>query len=136
MDGVGGTIKRVAFGLGKSNKPAIKTAEEFATEASMAVSSIQSIHLSQGNEKTKPSFVEVVLYIQGTRDTNYVKHSFKSNGVCFQNFIDHQTILNLFMFNIILEQTLLCTITKVQRATKMSVVFVRNFIMKMKRGFL
>ena len=38
------------------------------------------------------------------------------------------------MFNIILEQTH-CAITQVQRATKMSVVFVRNFIMKMKRGF-
>ena len=40
-----------------------------------------------------------------------------------------------FMFNIILEQTLLWAMTQVQRATKMSVVFVRNLIMKMKRGF-
>ena len=39
------------------------------------------------------------------------------------------------MFSIILELTLLCAMTQVQRATKMSLVFVRNFILKMKRGF-
>ena len=39
------------------------------------------------------------------------------------------------MFKIILERTLLCAIPQFQRAMKMSVVFVRNFIMKMKRGF-
>ena len=38
------------------------------------------------------------------------------------------------MFNIILEQTHLCVITQVQRATKMSVGFLTNFIMKIKRG--
>ena len=38
------------------------------------------------------------------------------------------------MFTIILKQTLLCAITQVQRATKMSVIFVRNVIMKMKGG--
>ena len=53
----------------------------------------------------------------------------------FSNFIDYRTISNLFMINIILEQTLLCAITKVQRATKISVAFVGNFIMKVKRGF-
>ena len=30
---------------------------------------------------------------------------------------------------------LLCVIAQVQRATEMSVVFVMNFIMKMKRGY-
>ena len=40
------------------------------------------------------------------------------------------------MFNIILEQTLLCAITQVKRETKMNVVFVRNFIMKVKRDFI
>ena len=39
------------------------------------------------------------------------------------------------MFKIILEQTLLCAIKQVQRATKINVVFVNNIIMKMKRGF-
>ena len=39
------------------------------------------------------------------------------------------------MFKIILEQILLCAIKQVQRATKISVVFVNNIIMKMKRGF-
>ena len=33
----------------------------------------------------------------------------------FQNFIDHQTILNLFVFNIIFEQTLVCAITVPQQ---------------------
>ena len=37
------------------------------------------------------------------------------------------------MFNINLEETLLCAI--VQRATQMSMVFVREFIMKMKQCF-
>ena len=44
-------------------------------------------------------------------------------------------ILNLFMFNINLEETLLCAITHVQRATKISMVFVREFTMKMKQYF-
>ena len=39
------------------------------------------------------------------------------------------------MFSVILELTLLCAMTQVQRATKMSLVFGRNFIMKMKGGF-
>ena len=39
------------------------------------------------------------------------------------------------MFNIVLEQTLYCTTTQVQRATEMSVVFVRSFIMKLKLDF-
>ena len=59
MDGVGGTIKRVDFELVKSNKIMINTAEEFATEASKIVSSIQSIYLSQDNEIINPSFAKV-----------------------------------------------------------------------------
>ena len=50
MDGVGRTIKTVVFGLVKSNKITIKTAEEFVTEASKAVLSIQSIYISQDDE--------------------------------------------------------------------------------------
>ena len=42
IDGVRGTIQRVVFGLVKSNKITINTAEEFATEASKVVPSIQS----------------------------------------------------------------------------------------------
>ena len=64
MDGVGGTIKRVAFGFVKSSKITINTAEEFATEASKAVPSIQSIYLSQDDEIIEPSFVKVAPYIQ------------------------------------------------------------------------
>ena len=50
IDGVGGTIKRVVFGLMKSNKITINTAEEFATEDSIAVPSVQSICFSQDDE--------------------------------------------------------------------------------------
>ena len=69
MDGVGQTIKRVVFGLVKSNKTTIKTVEE-------------SIYFSQDDEIIKPSFIKVASYIQGTLDTHYVKRSFNSNGVC------------------------------------------------------
>ena len=47
----------------------------------------------------------------------------------------HRTILNVFMFIIILEQTLLRAITQIQRATKMSPVFLKNFNMKIKHVF-
>ena len=39
------------------------------------------------------------------------------------------------MVKIILEWVLLCAITQFHRAMKMSAVFGRNFIMKMKRSF-
>ena len=64
MDGISKTIKRVVFGLVKSNKITINTAEEFATEAFKALPSIQSIHLSQDDEIIEPSFVKVAPYIQ------------------------------------------------------------------------
>ena len=83
IDGVGGTIKRVVFGLVKSNKITISTAEEFAMEASKTVSSIQSIYLFQDDEMIQPSFVKVAQYIQGIIDTHYAKRSFNSNGVSF-----------------------------------------------------
>ena len=34
----------------------------------------------------EPSFVKVAPYIQGTLDTNPVKRSFNSNGICFFEF--------------------------------------------------
>ena len=86
MDGVGRTIKRVVLGWMKSNKITMDTAEEFVTEVSKVVQSIQSIYLSQYDETIEPSFVKVAPYIQGTLDTHYVKHSFNSNGVCFLEF--------------------------------------------------
>ena len=81
MDGVGGAIKKVVLGLVKSNKIMINTAEEFATETSKAVPSIQSIYLSQDDEIIQPSFAKIAPYIQGTLDTHYAKRSFNSNGV-------------------------------------------------------
>ena len=57
-DGVSGTIKRVVFGLVKSNKITINTVEEFATKTSKAVPSIQSIYLSQDYEIIEPLFVK------------------------------------------------------------------------------
>ena len=97
--------------------------------------SIQSISFSQDEEVIEPSFVKVAPYIQGTLGTNYMKRPLNSNGVCYLKLYRSSNDLNLFMFNIFLKQTLLCVITQIQIATKISVVFVRNFIMKMKRGF-
>ena len=84
MDDAGGTMKRVVFRLLKSNKITINTAEEFATEVSKAVPSIQPVYVSQYDEVIEPSFVKVASYIQGTLDN--VKRSFNSNGVCFLEF--------------------------------------------------
>ena len=83
MDGVGGTIKKMIFGLVKSSKITINRAEEFVTEASKAVLFIQSIYLPQDDEIIEPSFVNVAPYIQGTLDTHYVKRFFNSNGLVF-----------------------------------------------------
>ena len=58
MDGVGGTIKRVIYGLVKSRKIVINSAEEFAAEASKAVPSIASVYLSQDDEIIEPSYVK------------------------------------------------------------------------------
>ena len=44
-------------------------------------------------------------------------------------------ILNLFMFNLILEQTLLCAMTQVERAMQMKIFFITNSILKMKYCF-
>ena len=54
MNGTGRIIKRVVFGLVKSNKIMINTAEELGREASNAVSSIQSIYLSQDDKIIEP----------------------------------------------------------------------------------
>ena len=43
MDGVGGTIKRVVYGLVKSRYININTAEEFAAEASKGLPPIKSL---------------------------------------------------------------------------------------------
>ena len=64
----------------------INTAEEFATKASKAVPSIQSIYLSEDDEIIEPSFARVAPNIQGTLHTHYVERSFNSNGVCFLKF--------------------------------------------------
>ena len=87
--------KRVAFGLMKSNKITISTAEEVATEAPKALPSIQSIYLSQNDEIVELSFVEVAPYIQEILDTHYVKR-FNANGVCFLEFYRPSNNLELF----------------------------------------
>ena len=95
-DGVNGTIKRVVFGLVKSNKITINTLKEFAMEAWKAVQSIQSIYLSQYDEIMELSFVKVAPYIQETPNIHYGKRSFKSNGVCFVEFYALSNDLDLF----------------------------------------
>ena len=103
-------------------------------EASKAVASIQSIYLSQDDEMIEPLFVKVAPYIQGTLDTHYVKRSFNSNKVCFLECYRSLNDLEPFHFHCCSRvNTLVCD--HVQRATKMSVLFLRNFIMRMRNGF-
>ena len=83
MNNVGGTIKRMVFGLVKSNNITINIAEELATEASTAVPSFQSNYLFQESEIIEPSFVKVAPYVQENLNIYYVKHPFNSNGACF-----------------------------------------------------
>ena len=101
--------------------------EEFATEASKAVPPFQSIYLSQDDEIIKPLFAKVAPDIQGTVDTYYVKRSFNSTEVCFLEFYRSSKDLEPFHVQHYPFQ--------VQKATKVGVVFVRNFIMKMKSHF-
>ena len=53
MDGVGGTIKRVVYGLFQSRHININTAEEFSADAFKGVSSIKSLYLSQEDNLLK-----------------------------------------------------------------------------------
>ena len=77
MDGVDGTS---GFWVGEIKQNHDNTVDEFATKASKAVSSIQSIYLSQADEVIEPSLVKVAPYIQGILDTHYVKCCSNSNG--------------------------------------------------------
>lgn len=86
MDGVGGTIKRVVYGLVKSRKVVINSAEEFAVEASKAVPSIKSIFLSQDDEILEPSYVKNAPPIKGTLDIHCVKRGYNEENVCFLEF--------------------------------------------------
>ena len=122
-DCVSGTIKRVVFGLVKSNKITIYTAEGFVMEASKTVPSIQSICISEDDEIIEPLFVNVTPYIQETLDTNNMKRSSKfcrsSNDlepfhVQYHSCSKHSCVRSYRFI----------------RATKMSVVFVKNFFME------
>jgi len=86
MDGVGGTIKRVIYGLVKSRKIVINSAEEFAAEASKAVPSITSVYLSQDDEIIEPSYVKNAPAIKGTLDIHCVKRGYNQENVCFLEF--------------------------------------------------
>ena len=81
-----GQLIECFLGFVKSNKITTNTAEEFATEASKTVLSIQLIYLSQDDKIIESSFVKVAPYIQGTLNAHYVKRSSNSNGVCFLAF--------------------------------------------------
>ena len=84
MDGVGGTIKQVVYGLVKSRHININTAEEFAGEASKGVPSIKSLYLSQEDEIIEPIFVKNAPAIKGTLDLHHIKR--KSENICFLEF--------------------------------------------------
>ena len=86
MDGAGGRIKQVVYGLVKSRHININTAEEFAVEASMGVPPIKSLYLSQEDEIIEPSFVKNTPAIKGTLDVHYIKPDYNLENVCFLKF--------------------------------------------------
>ena len=83
MDGVGGTIKRVVYGLVKFRHITINTAEEFAAEASKSVPSIKSLFLSQEDKIIEPSFVKNAPAIKGTLDIHHMKRNYNLENVLF-----------------------------------------------------
>ena len=86
MDGVGGTIKRVVYGLFKSRHININTAEEFSADAFKGVSSIKSLYLSQEDKIIKPRFVKNAPAIKGYLDVHHIKRDYILENVCFLEF--------------------------------------------------
>ena len=86
MDGVGGTVKQVVYGLVKSRHINNNTAEEFAADASKGMPSIKSLYLSQEDEIIEPSFVKNVPAIKGTLDVHHIKRDYNLENVCFLEF--------------------------------------------------
>ena len=127
-DCVSGTIKRVVFGLVQSNKITIYTAEGFVTEASKTVPSIQSICLPEDDEIIEPLFVKVTPYIQGTLDTNNMKRSSKFYRSSNDLEPFHVQYHSCSKYSCVRSYRFI-------RATKMSVVFVKNFFMEIIRAF-
>ena len=86
MDSIGGTMKRVVYGLVKSRHISTNTAKEFAAEASKCVPSIKSLYMSQEDEIIEPSFVKNAPVIKGTLDVHYIKRDYNLETVCFLEF--------------------------------------------------
>ena len=86
MDGVGGTIKPVVYGLVKSRHININTVEEFAAKASKGVSSIKSLKLLQKDETVEPSFVKNAPAVKGNLDMHYIKRDYNLENVYFFKF--------------------------------------------------
>ena len=83
IDGVGGTIKRVVYGMVKSKHININTAEEFAAKASKGVSSIKSLYLLQKDEIIEPSFVKNAPAVKGNVDVQHIKRDYNLEKVLF-----------------------------------------------------
>ena len=100
----------------RSNKITINTAEYFAIEASNVLPSFYvliSLSFQRWWENQalvwqshSITFTELLILIMWNALLTQMEF-------VLSNFIVHRTILNLFMFNIILEQTLLCAMVKV-----------------------
>ena len=90
MDGVGGgTIKRVLFGLVKSGKIVINSAEDFAIVAENAIPSISTIYVSSDDDIAEPADVENAPAIKGTLNIHKVQRSYyTSNAVCYLEFYE------------------------------------------------
>ena len=70
----------------KSRHNNIKTAVEFAAEASKGVPSIKSLYLSQEDEIIEPSFVRNAPAIKGTLDLHHINRDYNLENVCFLEF--------------------------------------------------
>ena len=91
MNCVGSTIKRVLFGLVKSGKIVINTAEDFAREAEKAVPYIATIFLSVNDEIIEPASVDSAPAIKGTLNVHKISRSFNQNGVCYLEVFELST---------------------------------------------
>ena len=75
--------KKKKNGLVKSRQINIKTAAEFAAEASKGVPSIKYFYLSQEDEIIDPSYVKNARAIKRTLDVHYIKRDYNPENFWF-----------------------------------------------------
>ena len=124
---------RVVFRLVKSNNIIINTAEEFSTEASKVCCIINLPFLRWWDNRAMVCQRHSIHL--GNSWYLLCETLFEVKWSLFFRIIWNIERSWTFSCSILFSSKHLCAITQVQRATKMSVVFVRNFVMKKKRCF-